>query len=212
MTKRANQQWLDDLRSTGMLQEESLEDLRKIILTALPYALEKWFSPNDPKFNSFIEEVAQETTLRVMEHLDSFEGRSQFTTWVHTIAVRIALTELRHMKWREVSLDDLLENDEGGQAPHEMPDKSPGIENQVENNAMLSMIQKILVEELTEKQRKAMVAIAIKGMPLEEVAFKMGMERNTLYKLLHDARLKLKKNLEKEGLSLADLLATLEEG
>jgi RNA polymerase sigma-70 factor, ECF subfamily len=211
MVKRTNEQWVADLQASGEQQEEALEDLRKVILAALPYALEKWFSPNDPKFNSFIEETAQETTLRVMEHLGSFEGRSQFTTWVHTIAVRIALTELRHMKWREVSLDDLLDTDDDGQTPHEMPDKGPGIENVVENNAMISMIQKMLVEELTEKQRKAMVAIAIKGMPLEETAFQMGMERNTLYKLLHDARLKLKKHLEKEGLSLSDLLATLED-
>jgi RNA polymerase sigma-70 factor, ECF subfamily len=211
MIKRTNQQWLDDLRSSGMQQEEALDDLRKIILGALPYALEKWLSPNEPRFNSFIEEVAQDTTLRVMEHLDSFEGRSQFTTWVHTIAVRIALTELRHMKWREVSLDNLLETEEDGQAPQEMPDKGPGIENQVENNAMLSLIQKLLMEKLTEKQRQAIIAIAIKGLPLEEVAYRMGMERNTLYKLLHDARLKLKKQLEKEGLSFTDLLVNLEE-
>ncbi|MCK7505732.1 MAG: hypothetical protein MZV70_17715 [Desulfobacterales bacterium] len=37
-----------------------------------------------------MEEVTQETLLRVLDQLGTFEGRSQFTTWVHKIAVRIA--------------------------------------------------------------------------------------------------------------------------
>jgi RNA polymerase sigma-70 factor (ECF subfamily) len=66
-------------------------------------------------------------------------------------------------------------------------------------------------QALTEKQRTALMAVALRGMPLEEVARRMGTERNTLYKLLHDARLKLKKQLEKEGLSPAEVMATFEE-
>jgi len=46
--------------------------------------------------------------------------------------------------------------------------------------------------ELTDKQRKALMAVAVQGMPLEEVARRMGTERNAMYKLLHDARVKLK--------------------
>lgn len=43
----------------------------------------------------------QETLLRVLDQLDTFEGRSLFTTWVHKIAIRIALTELRRKRWRD---------------------------------------------------------------------------------------------------------------
>jgi RNA polymerase sigma-70 factor (ECF subfamily) len=46
--------------------------------------------------------------------------------------------------------------------------------------------------------------------PLEALAQKMGVERNALYKLMHDARLKLKRRLVREGLSPADLLQTYE--
>ncbi|NOH03849.1 MAG: hypothetical protein HND47_18735 [Chloroflexi bacterium] len=35
--------------------------------------------------------------------MDTFEGRSLFTTWVHKIAIRIALTELRRKRWRDAS-------------------------------------------------------------------------------------------------------------
>jgi RNA polymerase sigma-70 factor (ECF subfamily) len=44
------------------------------------------------------------------------------------------------------------------------------------------------------------VAIAIDGIPLEIVADRMGTNRNALYKLLHDARKKLKQHLETQGL------------
>jgi predicted DNA-binding protein (UPF0251 family) len=44
------------------------------------------------------------------------------------------------------------------------------------------------------------------------VAVKMNMTRNALYKLLHDARLKLKKRLSEEGLLAEDILAVFSDG
>jgi RNA polymerase sigma-70 factor (ECF subfamily) len=210
--KRTNEEWLADLRAQGAQQEAALAELHRIILAGLPYALDKWLKPNDPRFNSLAEEVAQDSVLRVMARLDSFEGRSQFTTWVHTIAVRIALTELRRAKWQEVSLDEMTDGNEPGQFSKEIPEKTASIEQVIERNSLMAMIQKMLVEDLTERQRAALVAVAVKGVPLEEVARRMGTERNTLYKLLHDARLKMKKRLEQEGLSPAEVLASFSEG
>jgi len=48
------------------------------------------------------------------------------------------------------------------------------------------------------------------GMPLEEVARRMGTNRNALYKLLHDARRRLQKRMIAEGLSAQDVLAAFE--
>lgn len=50
------------------------------------------------------------------------------------------------------------------------------------------------------------------GMPLEAVARRLGTNRNALYKLLHDARKKLKRRMENEGFSSRDVLATFDEG
>jgi RNA polymerase sigma-70 factor (ECF subfamily) len=74
----------------------------------------------------------------------------------------------------------------------------------------MQRVQRILAEELTEKQRQAMIAVAIQGMPLEEVARRMGTNRNALYKLMHDTRLRLKRKLAQEGLSPEDVLAVFE--
>jgi RNA polymerase sigma-70 factor (ECF subfamily) len=45
-------------------------------------------------------------------------------------------------------------------------------------------------------------------MPLEEAARRMGMNRNALYKLIHDARLRLKRRLEADGLTSQQVLST----
>jgi RNA polymerase sigma-70 factor (ECF subfamily) len=213
MRDRTNEEWLADLKSAGEAKEAALADLRAIILQGLPYALSNYLSPDNPQFQSLTEEVAQETLLRVMSHLDTFEGRSKFTTWVHKIAVRVALTELRRRRWRDFSLDAMVEeNEEGFSFPSLLEDASANPDTLTEQNDMLSRVGRLIDEELTEKQRQAMVATTIQGVPLEEVARQMGMKRNALYKLLHDARLRLKQRLAKEGLAPEDIWTVFEEG
>ncbi len=209
--QRTNAQWLSDLRTTSAERDAALADLRLIILNGLSYALQNWLLPDDPRFSALTEEVAQETLLRVLAHLDSFEGRSQFTTWTHKIAVRVALTELRRRKWREVSLESLLESETDDTPPRRLASPGPSPEQVVEKAELLEHVRQIINEELTERQRLAMTAVALKGMPLEEVARRMGAERNALYKLLHDARLRLKRRLAREGLLVSEMLAVFEQ-
>ena len=205
MIVRGNDLWLADLRSGGSRRDEALTDLHAEIRSGLPFGLQKWIDAGDARFNAFIEETAQETLLRVLAHLDDFQGRSQFTTWVHSIAVRVALSELRRSRWEEISLDKLLEGDDSGSAPRDFAEAGSGTEERVEQE----LVDKIIQTELSEKQRRALLA-AVGGMPSEAVAAQMQMERNALYKLVHDARLKLKKKLEEEGLSTEDILAAFE--
>ena len=208
MPPRTNEAWLSDLRKNGPEREAALEDLRVIVQKGLPYALSRWLSPDQPQFSSLIDEVTQETLLRVLDQLDTFEGRSQFTTWVHKIAVRIALTELRRKRWENISLDALIEGEESPPVEALMMDHQASTpEELVEGADMIQRVQRIIAEELTYKQRQVMMAVAIQGMPLEEVARRMGTNRNALYKLMHDTRLRLKRRLTQEGLSPEDVLA-----
>jgi RNA polymerase sigma-70 factor (ECF subfamily) len=211
MSRRTNEEWLADLRSDGQKQAEALADLRAIVVRGLPYALSKYLSPSDPHFDSLIQESAQETLLRVLDKLDTFEGRSRFTTWVHTIAVRIALTELRRQRWKDISLDDLLQGDDRFPPPGLMSDARPGPETLTEGQDLIAHVQHLIQEELTEKQRQAMIAIGIKGMPIAEVARRMGTNRNALYKLMHDARVRLKKRMLTEGITPQDVLDIFEK-
>ncbi|HEY5901048.1 MAG TPA: RNA polymerase sigma factor [Anaerolineales bacterium] len=210
MDPRSNESWLADLHAEGAVREAALEELRSVVQKGLPYALSRWLSPEDPLFAPLVEEVTQETLLRVLDQLDSFEGRSMFTTWVHKIAIRIALTELRRKRWQDSSLDELVDNEENPAPESLMADPHPGPEIRAERADMLAHIRRILEEELTEKQRQALILLGVQNMPMEEAARRMKTNRNALYKLLHDARLRLKKRLAQEDLNAQEVLAAFE--
>jgi RNA polymerase sigma factor (sigma-70 family) len=203
---RDNDVWLRDLRAGGVQRDVALTDLRALLIRALPKGIAGWLSPEHPDFESFIEDTAQETLLRVLDRLNTFEGRSQFTTWVYKISIRVALNELRRRRWRNVSLEGLMEDEADDIAPHQFASFEPGPAAIVERADALQRVHQIVIEELTERQRIAMHAINMQGVPMEVVALRMGTNRNALYKLLHDARLRLKHRLQREGLSPKDLL------
>ena len=211
MSTRTNEAWLSDLRSSGSTREDALEDLRSVIQKGLPYALSRWLSPDQPQFNSLVEEVTQETLLRVLDQLGTFEGRSQFTTWVHKIAVRIALTELRRKRWRDASLDELTENEELPPPPGLLADPQAGPETSAERADMLVRVRRIIDDELTERQRQALLLLGVQDMPMEDAARKLKTNRNALYKLLHDARLRLKNRLSMEDINAHEVLALFEQ-
>ena len=203
---RDNDAWLRNLRAGGAQREAALVDLRALLLRALPNGIARWLSPENPEFEPFIEDTTQEALLRVLNGLDTFEGRSQFTTWVYKISVRVALNELRRRKWRDVSLERLMEDEAEDITRYQFASFEPGPESVVERADILQRVQQIVAEELTERQRAAMHAINMQGVPMEEVARRMGTNRNALYKLLHDARRRLKHRLEREGIPPKELL------
>ncbi len=211
MATRTNEAWLSDLRANGETKSMALEDLRAVIQKGLPYALSRWLSPDLPQFSSLVDEVTQETLLRVLDQLDTFEGRSQFTTWVHKIAVRIALTELRRKRWRDSSLDELTENEDAPPPPGLLADSQASPETSAERGDMLTRVRRIIEEELTDRQRQALILLGVQDMPIEDAARKLKTNRNALYKLLHDARLRLRTRLASEEIAPHEVLALFEQ-
>lgn len=201
MIERTNQEWLNALHGPG--RDEALADLRALLVRGLGYALAGRPGVDDPA----LEDFAQEALLKTLAGLDSFRGESRFTTWAQKIAVHVALTELRRQRWRDVSLDEITGSSDTDFIPDTLADPSAGPEQQAIQRMLLSTLGRIIATELTDKQRQALVAVRVHGMPLEEVARRMGTNRNALYKLLHDARQRLKRRMMAEGLSPQDVLA-----
>jgi RNA polymerase sigma-70 factor (ECF subfamily) len=201
MTERTNEEWLAALR--GAERDEALADLRAFLVRGLRYALAGRSGVDE----AALEDFAQDALLRILKGLDSFRGESRFTTWAQKIAINVAFTELRRRHWQEVSLDDLGVREDTDFIPETLADPSAGPEQQTLQRAMLSTLHRLIDTELTDKQRQALVAARVHGMPLEEIARRMNTNRNALYKLLHDARQRLKKRMLAEGLSPQDVLA-----
>jgi RNA polymerase sigma-70 factor (ECF subfamily) len=201
MRERTNEEWRSDLR--GPEQSLALADLRAFLVRGLRYALASYSNVDD----ALIEDFVQDALLKILDALDTFRGESKFTTWSQKIAVHVAFTELRRRRWQDVSLDGIVEAHDLDFVPDMMIDPSAGPDQQATQRIFLETLQRLISTELTDKQRQALVAVRIQGMPLEEVARRMGTNRNALYKLLHDARQRLKRKMESEGLSPQEVLA-----
>lgn len=207
MTERSNEEWLEVLRTPGADRDSALADLHEILNKGLNRGLLGRVDTAAPEFETMSEDFVQDALLKILDKLDTFAGRSKFTTWAHKITVHIALTELRRKRWQDSSLDQLTERDEGEYTPSYTANPSPTPENAVERDDMLRRVNRIIEEDLTEKQRTVIKLSVIQGQPAAVVAREMDMNPNAVYKLLHDARLQLKRRLEEEGLSASEVLS-----
>jgi RNA polymerase sigma-70 factor, ECF subfamily len=201
---RTNEQWLAELR--GPNPDEALADLYDLLVRGLRAAFGGYGGGVEANFGDF----AQEALIRITGSLDSFRRESRFTTWAQKIAMNVALNELKRRRWRDVSLQDLIDRREGADRGPADTEVTP--EQLTLRNMVLGELRRMVDEELTDKQREAVVAVLLEGMPVSEVAKRMGTNQNALYKLLHDARRKLKKRMEAAGLPPQEVLAAFEEG
>lgn len=191
MTERTNEDWLRSLGGTGAADEVAVAELRDVLRRGLHRALVGRAAADD----GFIEDMTQEGVLKVLGGLTTFRGDSRFTTWAITVAVRVAFTELRRARWRDVSLDRLVE-DASARLPTAPPADEPSRDAR---QAVLAEMHRVLETGLTDRQRQALVA-ELRGMPQAEIAAQMGLTRNALYKLTYDARQSLKRGLEAAGI------------
>src|SRR5215208_8161711 len=144
----------------GPNPDEALADLYELLVRGLRAALGR----HAGGIEANVADFAQEALIRITANLGSFRGVSRFTTWAQKIAMNVALTELKRRRWRDVSLQDLL-------AKREAADRGPA-ETQLTpeqlalQNTVLQELRRMVDEELTDRQREAVVAVLLEGMPI----------------------------------------------
>jgi RNA polymerase sigma-70 factor (ECF subfamily) len=208
---RSDAEWYAQLSrqapATDPAAGAALADLRALLLRALRFGL-----ANSGVTESDLEDFVQDGILKIIQELPSYRGEARFTTWAQKVCVRVALTELRRRRWRDVSLDDLAAAGEAmGRTPPALMDHTADPAQVAAADAAVALVHRIIAEELTSLQRTAMTAVMEGGMPLQEVADRLGTNRNALYKLLHDARRRLQQRLVTEGVTPQELLAMFDE-
>ena len=195
---RDNETWLAHLGGTGPDQQAALSDLREALLRGLRRAMSDRAGAGD----AFLEDVVQDALVRILERLPQFEGRSRFLTWAMSVAIRVAMSELRRRRWKDVSLDEVVAG--GGLTPGRAIVDEPGPDAQWQREAILAAMHEVIRTGLTEKQRSALLA-ELRGIPQDEIARHLGSNRNALYKLTHDARKRLRQGLEAAGFTAEDI-------
>ncbi len=207
---RSNADWLRDLAGKGDAQAAAISDLRALLRRSALYTLGRTgihgASLASSQVEAIAEECAQEALLAILERLGDFRAESKFTTWAYKFAVNIALTAARRERWKTVSLDEMLDENE---APVWLPGADPSApspEQRSQQGEVWALVQQVMDAELTPRQRQVLRAMVFEELPLDEVVRHLGSNRNAVYKLVHDARRKLKAGLEARGYPVADIL------
>lgn len=200
-----NQDWPSRLRnSAAQERDQAIEELRAYLVRGLTRALAHRYGGRVD-----VEDVAQLAILKILCSLDSFRGRSKFETWAMSVAVRIGISELRRSYYRTVSLGALA-SDDGVQ--FDLPDKkSLGETNQEEQQALFTLLQTLIEDALSDRQRTA-IRGTLAGLSVEVIAERLDSNRNAVYKLVHDARLRLRHGFEEAGVTAEDMLTLISRG
>lgn len=190
---RTDQAWVEQLsQREGREREQALRDLAQQLHRVLARGFGRQLCDADR------DDLVQESLLKIHEKLASYQCRSRFTTWAAAIAVNCTLAELRRRRFQHISLEDAVQHS----ARELTVEHEPGLRTLSERERLLGTA---IREALTERQREALLA-ELGGLPVMEVARRLGSERGAVYKLLHDARKRLRGYLLDKGLEASDLL------
>lgn len=197
----SNRDWIEYLSPPP--DEEAIEVLRNRLVLGLRSSLYKYVKRD---LNDFVEDIAQDSILKILKKQDTFRGESKFTTWAMKIAIREAYSELRKKRYKDISLEEYSSYDPDEKEAVEIEHDQAGPDQLAHESMVVRKVKKIMEEELTEKQQKVIQHLMIDQLPMTVVAEMMDSNRNAIYKLVHDARLKLKARMELEGFDPEEIL------
>jgi RNA polymerase sigma-70 factor, ECF subfamily len=192
---RTNEEWIEQLSSGDAL---AIQELRDFLKRGLLAGLRRKIG------DEHAEDFAQEGVLKVLSGLTSYRGDSLFTTWALVIGMRVAFSELRRARWKDISLDQLTEKHSFSEPP--VKDESPGAAMDLAD--LYQCLRRLIDSVLSERQR-SLIQAELDGVPQAVICDRLGTNRNALYKLGHDARLKLKSALLANGISEDDVRTLL---
>ena len=196
-----NVDWPNRLREGSENRDFAIQELRIYLLRGLTRSLTHRYGGKIQ-----VEDVAQVALIKILASLDSFQGRSRFTTWAMSIATRVGISELRRHYYRDVSFDQTSDSEN---RRYEVEDTSAlSAEQHAGKQALFQLLTQLIQDCLSEKQRIAING-TLEGLPMEEIAVRLSSNRNAVYKLVHDARLRLRQGFEENGIRAEDIASTL---
>jgi RNA polymerase sigma-70 factor, ECF subfamily len=211
---RTNAEWLAELGAADARSDATVSELRDYLLRAVLIYLTRHRSDltgfDYEELRQFAEDWTQLALIQVLDNLDSFRGDSKFTTWAYRVAINLAAGELRRKRWENVSLEGLAESDSPDLAVTE-DTALPSPESELTRDQIWSTIQGIIDRDLTERQRIVLTRIVLEGVPVEAVADSLGTNRNNIYKIVHDARKKLRRELEAAHWTAEEMLGAFDD-
>jgi RNA polymerase sigma-70 factor (ECF subfamily) len=194
----ASQQWLADLGATGAALDEAHARLHELLLRAARAETNRRAGRlrlSGVEVDDLAHQAAADAMLAVLAKLAEFRGESRFTTWAYRFVVLEVSTKVGRHFWTRtpaLPLEDI--------AWERMPALFGfSVEREAEWRELFEVLRHAVENELTEHQRQVFQAIVLEGVPLDALRVRLGTNRNAIYKVLFDARRKLRAVLVAKG-------------
>jgi RNA polymerase sigma-70 factor, ECF subfamily len=155
------------------------------------------------------EDVVQDTWIAVLRGIDRFEGRSSLKTWIYRILMNTAKTRGQRES-RSVPFSAAVSSDERSVDPDRFLDANhrygggwvlgPSEWQTPEEELLQGETRDAIlaaIDELPEAQRAVITMRDVEGFPAEEVAEALGISDGNQRVLLHRARSKVRRAIEK---------------
>ena len=187
--------WVSDLAARGRRREDALGRLHAILVQAARRETRRRATAvSGVELEDVVQQAADDALVAIIAKLGDFRGESRFTTWAYKFVVLEVASKLTRHSWRTRPAVSGLADWE------QLPDRfgfTP--EEAVAQAELFEAIRTAVETVLTERQRRAFVALVLNSVPLDVLAAELDTNRNALYKTLFDARRKLRAHLVANG-------------
>jgi RNA polymerase sigma-70 factor, ECF subfamily len=140
------------------------------------------------------EDVLQETFIKALRSIGTFQGRSSLSTWLYRIAVNEALMLMRKRKPDIVSMDEERQDQEGDSEPVEIVDWCCLPESELESTETRRFLDQAM-QRLSPALRAVFVLRDIEGLPVRDTAESLGISEVAVKTRLLRARLRMREEL-----------------
>jgi len=189
--------WVDGLSGTGRTHDATVERLHGLLLRVAHSELNRRADRSrvtGPELDDLAHQAAADAVLGVTRKVATFRGESRFTTWAYRFVVLEVSAALGRHFWRRP--DVRLDAEDWATLPDRLG-LDPARESEWRD--LVDALHRAVQEVLTERQRRVFVAIVLAGVPLDAVVVELHTNRNAVYKVMFDARRKIREALVANG-------------
>jgi RNA polymerase sigma-70 factor, ECF subfamily len=191
------EEWHLDLNAQGIRGEDAVARLHGLMLRAARFEVFRRAGSlpqlSAVELDELAQDAADDAAVSVLRRLDDFRGESSFRTWAYKFALLEASMKVRRRVWR--AREVTLEPEHWESLAH----LGPGPDDDAESAALLDAVREGIRTALTPRQRQVLVSAVLEGVPIDVLAERLGSNRNALYKVLHDARRRLRDHVAAAG-------------
>ncbi|MEV4262480.1 sigma-70 family RNA polymerase sigma factor [Kribbella sp. NPDC049584] len=147
-----------------------------------------------PELDDIAHHAAADALLAICGKVETFRGGCKFTTWAYKFVILDVAAKVNRHFWQRA--DVAFDDEDWERLPARL-----GIEpeSHAESWDLMNAVHRAFDEKLTAKQRMVFVALVLNGMPTDALADQLGATHNAIYKMMFDARRKLRIALADAG-------------